>query len=163
MSKLYELKEALEGLFLAGADDEHSGSEMLELLEDVNYPALLDIISETAETLHTYSVYAGQPYRSKPLVEEKAFFLFPNVKTEGMKDGVLYMHSLELWLLSDMTFLVTSCFETGIPGRITNTFRTVKGMCPNACGMDIDFVTLADYLTVLPSLYQKLRVPIYEQ
>ena len=163
MNKLNDLTEAMEALFMAGADDAHDGSEMLELLEDVDFPAVLNILTDKAKTLYAYTVTAGQPYCSKPLVKEKASFLFEDVKSEGVKDGVLYNYSLELWLLEDMTFLVTACFCTVVPGKLVNSFRTVKGMFPNACGMDIDYVELANALTLLPSRYYKNRVPIYEQ
>lgn len=163
MNKLNDLIEALEALYMNGADTEHDGSEMLELLEGVNYPALLNIISATAETVYVFKLDAQQPYLSRPLVEEKGFFLFEDVKTCGVKNGVFYQHGLELWLLDDMTFLVTSCFSTMVLGKLMSSYRTVKGMFPNACGIDIDYVYLANYLTDLPKLYQNVVVPITEQ
>ena len=163
MNKLNDLIEAMEALYMSGADAEHDGSEMLELLEGVNYPALLNIISATAETVYVFKLDAQQPYLSRPLVEEKGFFLFEDVKTCGVKNGVFYQHGLELWLLDDMTFLVTSCFSTMVLGKLMSSYRTVKGMFPNACGIDIDYVYLANYLTDLPKLFQKVVVPITEQ
>ena len=162
MSKLYDLKEALEGLFMSGADDEHDGSEMLELLDPVDYAALLNVLADRAGTLYAYAVSGEKPYRGKPLVEDQASILWVDPKVTVIEEFIVYQHCTELWLLSDMTFLVTSCFRTSVPGHFTSVYRTVKGMFPAACDIHIDFVDLSNFLTYLPELYRRNNMPIYE-
>ena len=162
MSKLYDLKEALEGLFVAGADDEHSGDEMLDLLETVNYDALMNVLADTAGTLYAYAASGALPYRGKALVEKKAALLWVDSKVSVLEGEVLYQHCTELWLLDDMTFLVTSCYRVVYPDLFISFYRTVKGMYPAACDIRIDFVELSDFLTYLPEMYSKNNVPIYE-
>lgn len=165
MKTVDELIATIEGLMKSGADQEHDANDMLALLEGIDYWDLLNVLIDEATPLFSYSVDCIAPYRAKLLTEHRAVRLYERVFSEDFtfeKNGPRYQRSNELWLLSDMSLLVTSCFRASIPGVLLSEYRTVKGTSWKDAGMHIDFVDLADNLLEYADQFLSDSMPVYE-
>ena len=166
MKKLDDLIVALEDLMKTGVDQEHDADDMLALLEGLDYRDLRNVLIDEAAPLYAYTIsdcYA--PYRAKLLTEFKAVRLYEEVLSQDFsleKDGPSYQQSRELWLLEDLSLLITSCYRASVPGVLLSEYRTVKGTSWKKAGMHIDFVDLADNLLNLAERFVWEYIPVYE-
>lgn len=165
MDYAFELQETIEGLFLQGADEEHSEQAMLEKLASLNWSLMLHPIMDGAITLYEYTVAlknAGDAYRGRPLTEEKAIRLYVDYAPPSPASGyTTFQRSMELWLLTDMTLLVTSCFRVTSDPTVSE-YRTIKGCGVFVSDFAIDFDEIAMYLKSLCNTAQEGGVPFYE-
>ena len=68
---------------------------------------------------------------------------------------------MELWLLTDMTLLVTSCFRVMYQNTITE-YRAVKGCDALISDFAVDYDEVATVLTTLSNLAMIGGAPFYE-
>lgn len=164
LDKLTDLIETIDRLFVSGADTEHAADDMLDLLEDLDFRNLLDVLIEAAEPLYSYKLESDYPYRGKPLAEFHAVRLYEDIDSETINvgDGTSCQHSLELWLLADMSLLVTSCFRTIIPDKLFSEYRSIKGNFWKDTDMHIDFVVLSDTLIEWANAFDLDGLPMHE-
>ena len=165
MKKLDDLITTLEGLMKTGADQEHDADDMLALLEGLDYSDLLNVVIDEAAPLFAFSIDCLAPFRAKLLTEQNAFRLYEEVFEENFsfeEDGPRFQRSRELWLLSDMSLLVTSCFRASVPGVLLLEFRTTIGTCWKDAGMHIDFVDLSDDLFDHAERFWSEAIPTYD-
>jgi len=166
MNRANILKNSLEALFRSGADEEHSAEEMVELLEGIDFPALLQAVHSMRETVYEYridsDVEKGFAYRGPVLFPGKAVLLYTD-GGYGCYDAALHSRDLELWLLPDATFVVVSRIRT-LVGNDDSVlqYRTIKGVNWKDAGMTIDFVDFADDLEDLCSAVADHELPIFE-
>ena len=60
MNRVKNLEIALKELFCSGADTEHDAEEMMELMEGMDYSALLQAFHSTRETVYAFRVDCKQ-------------------------------------------------------------------------------------------------------
>lgn len=161
----FELQELIEDLFSKGADDEHSEAEMLAKLDGLNWNMMLHPIMDGASTLYEYTVSlknAGDAYRGLPLTEERAIRLYvDSAPVSPASSSTTLQRSMELWLLTDMTLLVTSCFRVSSDATVSE-YRSIKGCSVFVSDFAIDYDELVMFLKSLCNTAQEGGVPYYE-
>lgn len=162
MSKLDEMIETIERLFETGADEDHDADDMLDLLDGIDPRMLLDVLMEGFHNLYGYTLDGETAYRGKPITEHQAVRIYEDPISRTVTPKGVYEHSLELWLLSDMSLLITSCFRTTITGRLFSEYRTVKGTFWRDTDMIIDFEELADNLACFCDAFDRDDIPVHE-
>ena len=166
MNRVKNLEIALKELFCSGADSEHDAEEMMELLEGMDYHALLQAFHSTRETVYAFRVDCKLEksfnYRGPELFPTRAVLLY--VEDLNMCfDAALSDHAYELWLLPDASFRVVSRVRIEINGgESVAEYRTVKGTDWKDAGMCIDFLDLADDFDTLVAAVDEHELPIYE-
>ena len=150
MNMAKKLELALNELFISGADGEHDEREMVELLEDLDFHALLQGLCNETTVVFQYHAYGDSTqdfeYYGPVLLPAGSVRIYEDDK-DSTNENALCRRTLELWLLPDLTFAVTSCFRviTG-HGAYRTAYRTYKGRNWKAAGMDVDFLELANDL-----------------
>ena len=80
MKRANILKNSLTALFRSGADEEHIAEEMQELLEGIDFRALLQAVYSMRETVYEYRVDSdmekGFVYRGPELLPGKAVLIY---------------------------------------------------------------------------------------
>ena len=166
MNRTNILKNSLEALFRSGADQEHTADEMVELLEGIDFHALLQAIHSMRETVYEYSVTShvekGFEYRGPELFPGKAVLLYTD-DSYGYYSAIVHEHAYELWLLPDATFVVVSRIRSVIGNDASvMEYRTIKGVNWMDAGMSIDFLELADDLEAICAAVTEHDLPLYE-
>ena len=166
MNRANILKNSLAALFRSGADEDHTADEMLELLEGIDFHALMQAVYSMRETVFEYRVDSdmekGFSYRGPELFPSKAVLLYTDVGY-GCYDVALHEHGYELWLLPDATFVVVSRVRTTIGNDASvMEYRTIRGLNWRDAGMTIDFLELADDLEDLCAAVTEHDLPLYE-
>ena len=159
-----ELRQAITALFLSGADEEHDGDEMLELLEDVDFDAVRQALLCEGRHIYEFEVSSeadeSMNYRSYDLFGMQALCLqrdFTHRKPN------VFSYSYELLLLEDCTFAVTSCYRLNIGcGVYISEYRTIKAYDWRDSPMEVDFVGISDYLTAISASIAAHGYPIIE-
>ena len=166
MNRVKNLEVALKELFCSGADAEHDAEEMMELLEGMDYHALLQAFHSTRETVYAFRVDCkhekGFNYRGPELFPTRAVLLY----TEDLAfcyDAALSDRAYELWLLPDASFRVVSRIRIEINcGESVAEYRTIKGVNWMDAGMSSDFLELADDLEAICAAVAEHELPLYE-
>ena len=166
MKRANILKSKLVALFRSGADEEHTADEMQELLEGIDFQALLQAVYSMRETVFEYRVDSdmekGFCYRGPELFPGKAVLLYTD-DGYGCYDVALHGQAYELWMLPDATFVVVSRIRT-LVGNDDSVleYRTIKGTNWKDAGMIIDFLDLADDLEAICAAVTEHELPLYE-
>jgi len=163
------LAKSAEYFFLSGADDEHDEEEMLELLDGINWNALRQAILLEGRPVYEYvaggTANGRMNYRSHDLFGRKAVRLDEDVIFPDGQDGdnLVNSYSLELWLLEDFSFVVTSCYRMKI-GKNTyrSEYRTVKSFDWKKTDMEVDFCCVADAMENLCTRIEAHGYPMIE-
>ena len=139
---------------------------MAELLEDINFNALLQGLWNEVITVYEYNAsgeVAGDfEYHGPALFPAGAIRLHEDM-TDCTNETVFCSRALELWLLPDMSFAVTSQFRVLLAGgRYETEYRTFKGRNWREAGMSIDFLQLADDLEEMSRGTGGGMMPVYE-
>ena len=152
MNRVKNLEVALKELFCSGADAEHDAEEMMELLEGMDYHALLQAFHSTRETVYAFRVDCkhekGFNYRGPELFPTRAVLLY----TEDLAfcyDAALSDRAYELRVEIS-------------GGESVAEYRTIKGTDWKDAGMFIDFLDLADDFDALVGAVDEHELPIYE-
>jgi hypothetical protein len=166
LNRANTLKNSLTALFRSGADQEHTAEEMTELLEGIDFPALLQAVYSMRETVYEYRVDGEMEksfaYRGPELFPGKAVLLYTDAGY-GCYDVALHERAYELWLLPDATFVVVSRIRTVIGSDASvMEYRTIKGVNWKDAGMTIDFLDLADDLEAICTAVTEHELPLYE-
>ena len=155
MNKVAELEAVLTELFRSGVSYEEDEDEQLALLDDIDYAALLQGLNNEAGPIYEYHAY--NPASANDDMDYYGPLLFPfgamllyEDETDYTDENVTCSRVLELWLLPDMSFAVTSRFTVSMEdGSYETEFRTYKGNDWQEAGMTIDFEDLADDLEAM--------------
>ena len=166
MNKAKDLQLALYALFRSGADEDHDEVEMAELLEDMDFNALLQGLWNELTTVYAYSAsgeLAGDyEYHGPALFPAGAIRLYEDM-TDCTNETVFCSRALELWLLPDLSFAITSQFRVMLAGgRYETEYRTFKGRNWREAGISIDFLQLADDLEEMSRGTGGGEMPVYE-
>lgn len=165
LKKLDQLIATIMNLFVSGVDRNHSLEDILGLLKEMEYGDLLNVLTNDAKSVYGCLIEGDASYRANQLVEQRGVRIYQeDLPMWYMKidDRQIFSHTLELWLLSDMSFLVTSCFQTVIPDQYLSEYRTIKGTCWKDTDLHIDFAKLAKNLEDIAAIFVYECVPVYE-
>lgn len=166
MNQATILKDSLTALFRSGADEDHDADEMQELLEGIDFTALMQAICFMRETAYEYRVDGKAEksfaYRGPSLFPDKAMLLCTDTRY-GCCDAAFHERTYELWLLPNHSFAVVSCIRTAIDNDASvMEYRTICGEDWRDTEMTIDFLDLADDLDALCAAVTEHEIPIYE-
>ena len=156
------LREALEKLVVSGADEEHDDAEMLSLLENVDFENLARIFRFVENPIYEYWAGGFGMYFGRRLTDYNAIRIYEDLRQEDFDEENSFRRSLELWLLSDMSLLVTSCYRADCD-PLFSEYRCAKSVDWKEAGMDLDFVELADFLEYLSEYADENNLPYYEE
>lgn len=160
----FELQQTIEDFFLQGADAEHSEQEMLAKLGSLNWSLLLHPIMDNAGPLFEYTASCQNDkafYIGHRISQENGYRLYADSSPASELNGVSLQRSMELWLLTDMTLLVTSCFRMKFQDMVTE-YRAVKGCDALISDFAVDYDEIAAVLTTLSNLAQMGGATFYE-
>ncbi len=114
---------------------EHYGlpkEEIAAALNQINYYALFQTLQHKAAPVYTF--HAGgennalMKYRSDRLLPSNAILVYRDEDFYMEGDEMSTAHYLEVWLMEDLTLIVTSCFRVVVEDtEYSSAFRTVKG------------------------------------
>ena len=166
MNKVIQLRETILSLFRSGAGASRNQSEMLKLLDGLDFHDLLQSVSNDMEPIYQYYAFGTGTedceYYGPELTPMNAALLFEDV-TEYTAHSADCTRSLELWLLADMSLAVVSCFNVTMKGgNYVSAYRTFKGRNWRDAGMMLDFSALADSLGERCEKVRDGKYPIYE-
>jgi hypothetical protein len=123
-----ELENAIDHLF--------RGEELLpsaeESLKEMDFESLAQGIKFFSKPVYVYTAYPdGDPdggYRGPLLFPFPATLLYSKTYEEIICDsGVIIKHSMELWILDDMTFAAVSCVRVELEnGEPISEYRGLK-------------------------------------
>lgn len=160
----FELQETIDELFSQGADEDHDEKDMMDKLNGLNWNLLLHPIMDGSTPLFEYTVTmenGKEVYKGTPLAGEHGYRLYADTAPATKNGGVSFQRSMELWLLTDMTLLVTSCFRQTAAGVVTD-YRTIKGCGLYVSDFAVDYDEIAMLLKSLSNLAMMGGVPFYE-
>lgn len=151
------LEYAVKNLYRSGegADSGLSAGQIEELLDCIDFPALLQAVRHNAQTVYAYSLQSASSYRGSELFSQRATLLWENELGPGPLN-----RKLELWLLEDMSVMAVACVTITGKGFVSE-YREVKGN-PWECGIFLDLDGLTDHLTELCNPVFAGKIPVYE-
>ena len=166
LKKANYLKASLTGLFRSGADDDHTPDEMEELLDGIDFSALLQAFQSLWQHVYEYQIESGSAkgfeYRGLELLPRNAVLLYTD---EGCSffDVATHERAYELWMLPDASFVVLSLVRTVIgDDESVMEYRSIKGGNWRETEMDIDFLDLSDDLEELCAAVRAHDLPLFE-
>ena len=160
----FELQQTIENFFLQGADAEHSEQEMLAKLDALNWSLLLHPIMENAAPLFEYAVSCQNGkalYKGLRISQENGYRLYSDFVPISEESGDILQRCMELWIMTDMTLLVTSCLRVNYQSMVTE-YRAVKGCDALISDFAVDYDEVATVLTTLSNLAMMGGAPFYE-
>ena len=165
MTRTFCLKKSLISLFRGGADEDHDADEMQSLLDGIDFSTLLQALYSMREPVYQYHVYGdfdeGFEYYGQELIDD-AVLLCTDAR-DVVVDAAFHEQALELWLLFDARFLVTSRVRTVVGSdESVMEYRSIKGGNWRETEMDIDFLDLSDDLEELCAAVRAHDLPLYE-
>lgn len=158
-----KLMDAIENLFLSGADETHSEGELLDLLKGLRWNLMIHSILHNAVIVYEYTVDGSLRYRGAKLLCEgvRAFRLYQTADSAQTVNGITYQRSMELWISESMELFVTSCFRVS-SGETSTEYRDWKSEDWLNTELDINFSILAQNLRAICELPFYSSIPYYE-
>ena len=169
MYSVESLEYAIRDLYHFGTGEDgcmpEAAAEVKEMLEDLDFEALLQTVRHKAQHLFVYTLFGKSAqsygYRSAELFDQRATRLFRSVM-EVSEGAVSVARSLELWVLEDMTLKSVACVSTVYgKGTYASEYREVKGEAWD-CGLWIDLDDLTAKLYEMCDPYFDGKIPTYE-
>ena len=153
MNKATELQNTLMELFLNAADTEDEEQYLTGLLDELDYEAILQGMNNDAGPIYQFHAFSddmkNMEYYGPVLFPFGAVLIYEQI-TDVTDHDVTCSRALELWLLPDMSFAVTSRFALETEDDSYETiYRTYKGDDWQEAGMYIEFEELAENLQAL--------------
>ncbi len=166
MNRADILKNTLTALFRSGADEDHTADEMQELLDGIDFSALLQAAFSLRERVYEYRVDGSWDksfsYYGPELLPGSAVLLYTDIR-DIFSDAALHEQAYELWMTQSASLVVLSRVRTVVgSGGCVMEYRTVKGTNWKDAGMSIDFLDLADDLDALCAAVAAHELPRYE-
>ena len=163
------LREAFIDLFRSGADENRGNADEMEaLLDGIDFSILAQVLHDSSRPVHEFFAddeedgsfrYVGPELFSYGIL----LLRLPTRKCRTKVGIIQSSRYLELWLLDDLSFAVTACYEVGyISDRYVTKYCTVKRGDWRENGMDIDFSALAKTMKTLCEQAKRYEFPFYE-
>jgi len=160
------LERAIRNLFRGGIENGYRESQVTALLEDIDYPTLLQAVRHRARTVYAYTTQSQRSklfsYRGADLFGQRATMLYDafDLRSGGK---VATNRTYELWLLEDMTIAaVVRVSITYDSGAYKTVYRGIREEGPWNCGMFLDLHLLTYDLHEMCRAVYKGRQPVYE-
>ena len=169
MYSVESLESAVRDLYQYGFGEDgytpEAAAEVKEMLEDIEFEALLQAVRHNAQHPFVYTFFgkaaSSYGYRSAELFDQRATRLFRSV-VEVSEGVVSVARSLELWLLEDMTLKSVACVSVVYGnGAYASEYREVKGEAWE-CGLWMDLDNLTAKLYEMCAPYFDGEIPTYE-
>ncbi|MDE7244216.1 MAG: hypothetical protein K2O18_09610 [Oscillospiraceae bacterium] len=169
MYSVESLEYAVRDLYHCGTGENgctpEAAEEVSEMLEDLDFEALLQTVRHNAQHPFVYMFLGKAPssygYRSAELFDQRATRLFRSVM-EVSEGAVSVARSLELWVLEDMTLKTVACVSAVYGnGTYASEYREIKGDAWE-CGLWMDLDDLTAKLYEMCDPYFDGEIPTYE-
>ncbi len=133
MNKIENLKSVITEIFeQEGPKYYYTPSEVNRLLHGLNYTKLFSALADRYQCLYAFCSIGidgdSHQYYSSKLVPQNATLIWRGEPepVSGSDDSCYYCH--EMWLLEDMSVIVTSCFRTIHEDDLfASEYREIKG------------------------------------
>ncbi len=160
------LERAIRKLFRGGMANGYRERRVMELLEDIDYPTLLQAVRHRARTVYAYTTQGQHTklfsYRGADLFDQRAALLYEAFDLNA-GGKVAANRTYELWLLEDMTIAaVVRVSITYDSGAYKTVYRGIREEGPWNCGMFLDLNLLTHDLHEMCRAVYKGRQPVYE-
>lgn len=161
------LQFTIETLFRGGIGEHgYTDSEIRELLDELDYGSLLQGVRHNAQTVHAYAMQGRQckafNYRGGDLFGQRATLLYEDYE-QSWSGIVTTDRSYELWLLEDMSLVVTACVSVDFAdGGFVTEYREIKQGDPWNTPMCLDLEELRQKLGDMFCQCYEHELPIYE-
>lgn len=162
------IRKAIMDLYRSGAGEDLDADEMVELLDDIDFFALAQVLHHSATAVYEFRTEDDEDFGFGYYGAE----LFPygmllaqqdEIDLCGVEGLVDVSRSLELWLLEDMSLAVVVCYQTTmLDGRYVSEYRTRKPGDWKNNGMNIDFLELTNNLEERSEAFTQREIPMYE-
>ena len=155
MSKLTKLTEIITKIVNEkGYRNCYGPEEVEEVLSTVNFYALFHELSNRMYPVYSFLADGDMPstlkYRGAKLFPGNAVRVYRSIDYHAADEVMEMTHSMELWILEDMTLTVTSCFRTVFGDEEYYTeYREFKGTEWPDDEADFDIEDFCDYLTCM--------------
>lgn len=161
------LEYVIDRLFRCGVGDPgYQEEEVEELLQGMDYHSLLQAVRHEAKTVFAYTTQGKDPmafnYRGADLFGQRATLLYTDFD-QSDAGIVLADRRYELWLLEDMSLVVTACVsvEYGDNDFVTE-YREIKQGDPWHTPMCLNLEDLSIKLTEMFCRCYENELPVYE-
>ena len=168
MYSVESLQYAVSGLFRNGIGEGYGydANEVEELLDSINFHALLQAIRHKMGTAYAYITQGQHPnsfnYRGPDLFGQNAVCLYEDFDQVSAEAVVASRHT-ELWLLEDMTFVpVVRVTVSMCDSSYATEYRVVKECDPWQSEMTLDLEELAEVLRAMCVPCYECEIPVYE-
>ena len=161
------LEYAVRELFQDGVGDHgYTESEIKELLKGIDYDCLLQAVRHNAQTVHAYTTQGTEPnafnYRGADLFGQRATLLCDDFD-QSWAGIAATARTYELWLLEDMSLVVTACVSLDCgDGEYVTEYREIKEGGPWHTEIHLDLNELAERLDDLCGDSAECNIPVYE-
>ena len=161
------LEYAVRELFQDGVGDHgYTESEIKELLKGIDYDCLLQAVRHNAQTVHAYTTQGTEPnafnYRGADLFGQRATLLCDDFD-QSWAGIAATARTYELWLLEDMSLVVTACVSLDCgDGEFSTEYREIKEGNAWDTPMYLDLEERAEKLLGMCCLCCENEIPVYE-
>ena len=161
------LEYVIDRLFRCGIGEPgYQEEEVEELLQGMDYDALLQAVRHEAKTVYAYTTQGKQPqafdYRGADLFGQRATLLYDDFDQSDAAQ-VLAERRYELWLLEDISLVVTACVIVDIgDGEFVTEYREITQGDPWSTPMCLDLEELHSRLVEMFCQCYEHELPIYE-
>lgn len=161
------LEYVIDRLFRSGIGEPGYQEEKVEeLLQGMDYNSLLQAVRHEAKTVYAYTTQGKAPmsfnYRGADLFGQRATLLYTDFE-QSDAGIVLTGRRYELWLLEDMSLVVTACVIVDIwDGEFITEYREIKQGDPWHTPMCLSLEDLSIKLTEMFCRFNRSELPIYE-
>ena len=163
-------EHTIKNLFHRGEEYGYDPDEVEEMLDNIDFKALLQAVRNASTTIYSFAVHGteedGFDYRGPELFGQPAVYLCEDVEQVSIRaypGGIIASRSIELWLLEDMTLVPVACvsINEGDQGYEAE-YRVIKESDPWESGMEIDLDDLVSNFEIMcMPVYQGVS-PVYE-
>ena len=159
------LMNAIKSYYRAFIGDDYTEDEVDELLDMLDFHALLQVIRHRAQTVHAFTAQGEASdsfnYRGSELFDQRATMLYEDVD-QSCSCGVLAVRSYELWLLEDMSFEAVVCFSVNVGSDeyVTEYRERCRDLWDNP--LLVDLHELTDELNRMCEDAYENAIPVYE-
>lgn len=166
MFSVESLQDAITDLFQGGiGEDGYSSEEVDDMLNKINFSALLQAVRHEMMPVYAYSFEGTSPhdikYRGPDLFDQDAVFLCEDV-IEASIGSDMVTRSIELWLREDMTIVPVACVTINNEGTYLSEYRVEKECDPWQSEMEIDLEELVKEFDDVCGKVLQNEYPFYE-